>query len=249
MFNGRSLFMRPQVTRFVMLFVERAGSTYLTTLLNSHPDILAQGEKLDVLKQKGKDAQTQLDWTQDFLTPPLIGRNKARGYKTKLVDVLDRDGFAQLLQKQQCKIIQLQRHNTVKAVVSTLNAKRLWEASGNWNLLNESSRLPAFSVDPDEFENLLQQREEWDRDLETYVKALNLPTLQLYYEELLKNEDAFIQRVFDFLEVKPKPAQGITRKNTRDDLREAIVNFDELHAKYTGTKYGPMFEEVLVQPA
>lgn len=246
MLNGRSIFFRNQVNSFVMLFVERAGSTYLTTLLNSHPDILAQGEKLDILKQKGHNAQTQLEWTRQFLTPPLIGRNKARGYKTKLKDVLDQDGFAQLIQEMDCKIIQLQRYNSVKAVISTINAKRLWEASGNWNLLNESSRLPAFAVDPDEFAERLQQREAWDRELEAYVQRLQLPTLTLHYEDLLKDENSFKQRVYSFLGVKPKPAQGITLKNTNDDLREVILNFDELYARYSGTPYQVMFDEVLV---
>jgi LPS sulfotransferase NodH len=242
----RKIFLRHQVTQFVMLFVERSGSTYLTTLLNSHPDILAQGEKLDILKQKGHNAQTQLKWTREFLTPPLIGRNKARGYKTKLKDVLDQDGFAQLIQEMNCKIIQLRRHNSVKAVISTINARRLWEASGNWNLINDdSSRMPAFAVDPDEFANLLQQRKSWDEELEAYVQRLQLPTLALYYEDLLKDEPTFIQNVYSFLEVKPKPAQGITLKHTSDDLRDVIVNFDELYVRYTGTPYQPMFDEVL----
>jgi hypothetical protein len=30
-----------------------------------------------------------------------------------------------------------------------------------------------------------------------------------------------------------------------NDLREAIVNFDELRARYAGTRYESMFDEVL----
>ncbi len=243
---NRSIFFRSQVNPFVILFVERAGSTYLISLLNSHPDILALREQFDVLKQEGKTAQEQLEWARTFLTPPLVGRNRARGFKTKLVDVLDRDGFARLLQELNCKIIQLQRQNSIKAVVSTINARRQYENSGTWNLLKESNRLPGFTVDLDEFNHLLKEREVWDRDLEDYVQHLGLATLTLYYEELLKDEAAFVRRVFSFLEVEPKPAQGITLKNTKDNLREVLLNYDELRARYANTRYEAMFDEVLV---
>ncbi len=238
-------FFRFQVTRFVILFVERAGSTYLITTLNSHPDVKALTEKFDALRQEGKGAKEQLEWAREFLTPPLVGPHKAIGFKTKQVDVLDPTGFAQLMQQQKCKIIRLQRRNSIKAVISTINARRLWEKSGNWNLLKETDRQPAFAVDLNEFERLLQQREQWDRDLEAYAQSLHLPTLSLYYEELLQDEQAFVQQVFSFLEVAPQPVQGITLKNTKDNLQEAILNFDELRAKYTNTRYAPMFDEVL----
>ena len=174
-----SMVFRFQVTPFVMLFVERAGSTYLITALKSHPQILALTEKFDAMRKEGKTAADQLAWSRAFLTPPLVGRHRAIGFKTKLLDVLDPEGVAALLRERRCRVIQLQRRNTVKAVVSTINARRQWQVSGNWNLLNESTRLPAFEVDPAEFATLLAQREEWDRDLEAYAEALRLPTLRL----------------------------------------------------------------------
>jgi hypothetical protein len=42
------------------------------------------------------------------------------------------------------------------------------------------------------------------------------------------------------------PLQAKTLKNTRDDLREAVSNLDELQAHYAGTIYADMFTEVLV---
>ena len=78
-----------QVTPFVILFVERAGSTYLITALKSHPGVLALTEKFDALRKEGKGSAEQLEWAKAFLTPPLLGRHRAIGFKTKLVDVLD----------------------------------------------------------------------------------------------------------------------------------------------------------------
>ena len=244
-----SMHFRPQVTRFVILFVERTGSTYLSTLLNSHPDINALREQLAVLRQQGKSGQDQVDWTRTFFTPPLIGQYASLGFKTKIVDILDPEAFIDVLQENQTHIIQLQRRNSVKGVVSTLNARRLREASGNWNLLKEDDRLPVFAIDPAEFDDYLSRRKGWDRELEVFVAQLQLPTLQVFYEDMLRDEDQFLQGIFDFLGVKSKPVAGKTLKNTSDDLRDAILNFDELRANYLNTPYEALFDEIVVQPA
>jgi LPS sulfotransferase NodH len=236
---------RPQVTPFVIMFVERAGSTFLVTALKSHPDVMATTEKFDALRKEGKGAPEQLEWAREYLTPPLVGKHRAIGFKTKLVDVLDREGFASLMRERKCRIVRLQRRNAVKAAISTINAKRQYDKSGYWNLLQESTRLPAFEVDPEWFDSLLREREELDRDLEQYVATLQLPTLTMVYEDLLQDRDAFVNRVLEFIDVEVMPLPAATLKNTKDDLREAILNFGELKAKYAGTKYEPMFDEVL----
>lgn len=244
MIGGSHVF-RPQVTPFVVMFVERAGSTYLITALKSHPEVQATTEKFDAMRQEGKSAADQLAWAKEYLTPPLVGRHRAIGFKTKLVDVLDRAGFTALLRERGCRIIRLQRRNAVKAAISTMNARRQYEKSGYWNLLQESTRLPAFEVDPERFATLLREREELDSDLEHYVQALQLPTLTMVYEDLLQDREAFVSRVLNFIGVEDRPLPAATLKNTKDDLREAILNFDELKARYAGTKYEPMFDEVL----
>jgi LPS sulfotransferase NodH len=232
-----------QVQPYVILFVERAGSTYLASALGAHPQILSLREEFAVLKQNSKSATEQLAWADDFLTAPFLGQERARGFKTKLVDILDPVRFADLLRRKQCKVLSLQRRNSVKGVVSTLNAHNLWKKTGAWNLLDESNRMPAFTVDPQQFGELLHQREQWDHELETYVDELSLPTLRLWYEDLLQDEDAFLKQIFAFLGVKPMPVQGRTYKHTPDDLSQAILNLDELRARWSGTLYEPMFDD------
>jgi LPS sulfotransferase NodH len=235
-----------QVVRYITLFVERSGSTYLATALATHPNIQARREEFASLLQQGKNAQEQLNWAEEFYSPPLIGRYKAYGFKTKTMDIIDPPKFASLLRRKNVHVIQLQRRNTVKAVISTINARRLHQASGTWNLLNESDRQPAFEVDLDEFDRLLKERETWDRELGEYVHALNLPTLPLFYEELLQDENAFLAKIFSFLKAPPRPLKAKTLKNTRDNLSEVILNLDALKDKYAGTVYATMFDEVLV---
>lgn len=241
-----SFYLKTQVTRYVVLFVERSGSTYLATLLDSHPDIKALREQFAVLIQQGKGAEDQLNWARNFYTHPLLGRYKSYGFKTKLVDILDRQGFARLLEEKNCRVITLYRRNSVKAVISTINAKRLYEASGNWNLLDEKNRQSSFEIDPTEFGELLEERQTWDQELEAYSSQLNTPKIKLFYEDLLQNEQELLDKVFAHIKVKPRPVQGKTLKHTKDNLREVITNFDQLRYRYVGTVYEQMFDEVLV---
>jgi LPS sulfotransferase NodH len=246
MILSRRYYLRHQVVPYVILSIERDGSTLLTSLLVSHPDIMAQYERLDVLKIQGVGAIEQLEWAKSLLTTSVIGRHSAVGFKTKLVDIEDLEGFTGLLHDKKCHIIQMKRRNSVKAVVSKINARRLYEATGKWNLYTEDDRLPVFEIDPVEFDQLLDEREQANRSLDEYVSRLQLPTLKIVYEDLLVNRDSELKRVLAFLKVKPYPVQAKTVKNSKDNLQEAIANFDELRARYADTVFYNQFDEVVI---
>jgi LPS sulfotransferase NodH len=193
-----------------------------------------------------KRADAQLQRARKFYTQSPHGGYPAIGFKTKLGNVKDREGFAKLLGEVGARIILLQRRNIVKHVVSWINSERIHDATGRWNLWNEENRLPPTTIDVAKFDRWLEQIEKARRALESYVKNMDLPTLWLYYEDLLVDRRATIERVFSFLEVRFEPVQGGSIKNTSDDLREAVSNFDELRSHYIGTPYEQMFDEVLV---
>jgi hypothetical protein len=52
--------------------------------------------------------------------------------------------------------------------------------------------------------------------------------------------------VLSFLKVKPYPVQAKILKNTKDNLQEAIANFDELRARYADTAFYNQFDEVVI---
>ncbi|MFU8773197.1 MAG: hypothetical protein ACNA8H_12350, partial [Anaerolineales bacterium] len=210
-----SIFLRSQVTPYIILFIERDGSTYLTSLLMSHPHIHAIYERFAVLKGKGVTAQEQLAWADEFYRVPLLSRKSALGFKTKLVDILDLDGFSDLLLRRNIRIIQMQRRNRVKAVISRINAARLHELSGNWNLYDESNRLPPMEVDLTQFERYLKEREAADNELDDYVNRLDLPKHKIVYEDLLVDKDNTLKELLDFLKVANLPLQAKTLKNTK----------------------------------
>jgi hypothetical protein len=103
------------------------------------------------------------------------------------------------------------------------------------------------NIDPSEFDTYLREREDAERELNEFVSSLDLPTMRIYYEDLLVDRDEVLEEVFSFLEVPPHVVHTKTMKNTSDDLRDVVLNFDELQSFYVGTPYESMFEEVLLK--
>jgi LPS sulfotransferase NodH len=236
-----AIYRSSQVTPYVLFLVGRVGSTYLVSMLRSHPALLAGEEDLRDLEDLG--AQVQLDWADKYLSPPILGTRKARGFNVKLAHLCDPDGFRELLQKRRCKILHMQRRNRVKAVISRINGSRLYDQTGMWGLFDERDKLPPLTVDLAQFDEFLNHRERMDAQLEAYVKSLQLPTIEIFYEDLLSDRSAFLEALFRFLDVPFVPVKGVTLKITNDDLSQVITNFDELQATYKGTPYYSMFEQ------
>lgn len=232
-----------RIKRFVILIQGRSGSSYLVQALNNHTAILCAGEKLKDLKTEG--AEKQLQWARKFLSPGLFSRHRAVGFKTKLSDVLNPAAFGELLQEKQALVISLDRRNRIKMAVSSYRGKLLHEKTGRWQLYAAEDRPPPVRIGLEEFQPLLERIERNGQRMESFLQELDLPLLELYYEDLFLDQPATFAKIFAFLGVEEQPVSSNIIKNTSDDLREAILNFDEVKAHYLGTPYEAMFDEVL----
>lgn len=247
---------------FIILFQGRTGSSYLIDALARHPDIIAEGEWLvdylpdpstdtaSLLRKihagvlrfwKGCPAQQQIAGIEGFYTTRTEAR--AVGFKTKVRDVLDLEAMKHVLEAHGVRAIIMQRRNLIKQTASRLNAARLYKATQEWNLLDEADRQGSFQVDLEEFNQMLRRVEYEHRALNAFADYLRVPKLELEYEDLLVDRDAWFHSVFTFLGIAPRPLQSSVLKNTKDDLREVITNFDEVKERYRGTAFEPMFEE------
>ena len=80
-------------------------------------------------------------------------------------------------------------------------------------------------------------------DLFGFVERLELTTLTLYYEDVLANPTSTLSTTCCFLGLSPRAIIGSTKKNTSDNLRDVIENYDELRSFFTGSDYEPMFDQ------
>ena len=237
-------------TRFVVLFEGRSGSTFLIESLASHPEIRTEKEYLSTLRkriERGKaPPDAQLRWVEEFLEVGAESGCRAVGFKTKFRDILDPGELKAVLQRLGAKIILLRRRNRIKLLVSLMNAVRLNEKTGDWNLYDRNQRIPRLHIDPNEFAGWFEKTESRHRELTEYAEAFGLPMLKLFYEDILRDWPVTQSRVCEFLGVPARALQAGTQKHTSDDLRDVVINFAQLKAAYVGTTYEAMFDEVLV---
>ena len=232
---------RRQVTRFVVLVPGRVGSTYLVSALAEHPQIAVEGEVLSSLRDAGADRQ--LAWSHDWWQGRAIGRARARGFKTKLRDILDSERFAAMIHDLDVRVVLMDRRNDVKHAVSRVTAKALHETTGKWNRYDDDARPAPVQIDLERFHRLLSGVVADKRHIDDYVTKLHRPTLRIDYEDLLSDPGAIFASVQQFIGVAPRTVAGATQKNTSDNLREAVANFDELRASVDDPSLAAMFDE------
>ncbi len=230
--------------RFIVLMLGRTGSSLLVEALDSHSRVRARGEAFG--HHSKRPPGRQIERIRDFYTT-FDGSAGVVGFKLKYRDIGSVSALADLMRDLEIRVIHLQRRNRVKHVVSFFNAVRLFDATGGWNLYEADDRLGAFRLDPRDFAERLETMNDESAALAAYVAALELPTLDLSYEDLLTHRNQTIARVFSFLGVGSEPVKPAALKNTPDDLRLVVRNFEQLYTIYRGTLYEAMFDEVLVE--
>ncbi|MEM9412493.1 MAG: hypothetical protein AAGA30_15370 [Planctomycetota bacterium] len=215
---------RPPV-RYVMLFPGRTGSTYLTDHMANHPEIVANYE---ILSQHQESWAEQEQFLQEMIGTPRRRSIQAIGFKTKLRSVLDQEEFERHLVKNKYHIIHLTRSNPLKFVVSIVRAELLRQQNGSSNLIDSQHPELGPTVIPLADFAKAKTRLRRHHRLTQVIDRLNLPTMNFAYEDLLKNEQAALRKVWGFLGVRSIVTTGRTRKNTPGNLRNAVTNLDEI---------------------
>lgn len=234
--------MPPRPVHFIILFFGRTGSTVLIESLRAQPRIRAEYEILAETKAQGPDVQLERA-RRCYTSSPSLLPLRAAGFKTKLWDVLDPAGLAQVLREARARIIHMRRDNVVKGAVSTINAERLRERTGQWTMYHDDDRPEPFAIDIPRLKSWIASREEGDEQICAYIRGLELPAMELTYEQLLGQPAEAMRRLGDFLGLRLRPPaleRTRSRKVTPDDLREVLTNYDAVAAALRGTRYEPM---------
>lgn len=159
----------------------------------------------------------------------------AAGFKTKPKDVWDLDEFARMLAELDVRVIALTRRNLVKLAVSTLNARRLHDATGRWNRTVETPAPGPLAVSAEELATTIERCAAAQAEVTSFAAACGRPVLPLDYEDLLADRERWLGSVLDFLELPRRALSGEVEKSTADDLRIALADFDGLRDRFRGT--------------
>lgn len=232
------------VTRFIIIFAGRTGSTYLIELLQAQPNAIAEFEKMDPLWKQGVEAQ--IDWMRRFYAGPFKPGVEAVGFKTKPWDLLHQDRAIEVLRECDAKVIHMTRRNLFKWALSELNAKRLYRKTGRWRSSRDDEPLGPVTLSAEEAREWIMEREDVECCVQDLVRRIGQDSMTLYYEDFAYDTMSGMRTVGEFLgcEFSVDAAERVpSRKVTPDDLRHAIANFDELLEAFRGTPVESMMLE------
>lgn len=228
-------------TRFVIVCFGRTGSTWLTTLLHSHPAVLCHGElfnPLEILyapgyRQRSMVASAWSEASRDedpagFLEAVLAddGGHQAVGFK--MLSWERPELIFELARHEDVRKVILRRRNRIRAFLS----RKRSEAISRWVVHSyDGMRV---RLDPDELFDYVKRYDKFYEDLR--VAASGTLVHEVAYEELLE-DDQRAGSIVEFLGVEPHdvPLHSTLPRQSNDLTRDVVTNFDELSALLRGT--------------
>lgn len=251
---------KPKQCYFVIVFEGRTGSSYTVSCLNSHSRILCYSEVLaqrpGILQKKilkgltdgaaiEKRFSMRLNPTYYHGEIQTTDSLDAVGFKTKLQDLKDIVGFDAYLHQHDFRLVYLKRRNVIKSAISMLNAKRLVQkyGDGHWNASQKKQVQGAIYVDPDALLAQIKRRIQLEAYHQRFYGLYGGKKQVFYYEDLLQNEQVFLQELVGFLDAPPESLAGGFLKNTPDLLSDAILNYEEIQSLFRNSHFDRFFDE------
>lgn len=240
------------LTRFVILTRPRCGSTYLATLLNSHPQVLCHGElfyALQVFYAVGyRDGSLHLATPAERDADParFLARvwelpfgNSAVGFK--LVAGQHQGAFAAVFADRQLRAIVLRRRNRLKKFVSALIAEReqMWTHYKH-RFRQEDLKPIRVAVKLSALAAYLDAENTFYDSLAAELSRQPKPWIEVFYEDLFAGSET-VEGVLRFLGVEPQAhrLEPATHKRNSKRLEDLILNFDGLAREVAGTDLEP----------
>jgi LPS sulfotransferase NodH len=236
-------------TRFVVVGINRTGSSWLCQLLDAHPSILCHGELFNSngigFTPAFRIASTRAQaWTVEardadprgFLADIVADGGGVAAVGFKLFWWQQQQLFPELLADRDVAKVMIRRENRIHVFLS----RKRSEALGQWHEVDYDGMQ--MSLDPQE---LLAFTARYNRLYTEFDRACAGSRVhRVSYEELLADTRR-VDRVVEFLGIAPTeaPLRAWIRRQSRDLLRDAITNFDELSQAVAGTDLEPELSE------
>jgi LPS sulfotransferase NodH len=246
---------------YIITCPARSGSTMLVQLLRSHPEICSHSEVFTpdgitgitgtYLRKSREQAGFLERLSRERDRNPIkflykivldLQGKKVVGFKLKHDELVLpqfkalRDEIANDLD---FRVIHLRRENLLRRFLSHYVANQLTRitlaVSGQ-----PVPKVPPVQLDPLEcerdFETTLKRDQEF-RELFSRHRSFSLS-----YEQMVARDPEKIVALLEFLGVSPRELTTTTKKLGNDDLRSAIINFDELRSYFEPSRFSKFFD-------
>ncbi|PWE17945.1 hypothetical protein DDZ18_05055 [Marinicauda salina] len=243
--NGGSGGERDDYVRFLIVFHPRCGSSWLRSMLAANANLEAGAE---LLADK-QSADRQRAFMDAFYTKPRKNGIEAVGFKAGPHQIIDKPAFVEQVSRLGLRVIEITRDDLLKTSISQIRRGELAEQAKNatgkavQNLVDGLDRPPPSTINPAELLRQLRRDDTARNDAKLVAGLASSPRLTLTYETLLRDRHAALDRVADFLGVEIAERDDFRpRKNTPDDLAEAVANLDEVREALLDSDYAGLIE-------
>lgn len=240
--------------KYIIIGSARSGSTYLVSLLSSHPDMKLCGEVIG----DGKMKKNKINLLLNKCGPPKYFYNQfkkhffksAVGVKVlyyqfknnygKKWNVEDIESILRaVIRDKSIKIIHLKRQNLLHVFLSNQLAMKTGEyAIRNPGKVKDSGSI---SLSPEKCERFFKKTSQNWIDFDEYFSEHSI--CEIYYQDLASNTESVCQKIIDFLGVRPFPLKGNTFKQSQKPISEKIENYGELKKYFKNTQWASFFDE------
>ena len=242
--------------KFIILGRSRTGSNFLRGLLNSCSGVKVFGEVfknpekvewgIDGYRESKRARDQYLTDPAAFLQSEIFGKRSvdksAVGFKLfyyhAQTEPWDRI-WTSLLSDRTVHILHMKRKNILRTFLSRTRAGE----TDAWVRLSDNEEQPmprihlSYQECLSEFVQTRRQEQEFD------LLFAEHPLLEITYEDLSEDYSAELCRIQKFLGLPQEDVKPTTYKQSRDSLDHAIVNYQELKAKFTDSPWATFFEE------
>jgi LPS sulfotransferase NodH len=244
-------------TRFVLLSTQRTGSTWLVSLLDSHPQIRMYGELFhkdsaplpygqqdfgrfsEFRDEEKTEAQKRRPFVTARYLSELFGREGAEavGFKLMYNQLARLPEVVALLRLHRARVLHLIRENLLDVVISR-------EAMLLRGVAHVSEQLPAtetqVTLDVIKLQQTLARLELQVAVFRRIARAIDRSPYELSYELLLTDPSRHLARVAAFLGVRQDAAAALSSslvRATHVPRAARIENYSAVEQSLRGTKY------------
>ena len=232
-----SIFGHLNFRRFIVLTRSRTGSNLLISLLESHPNIRADGEIF--MELNGRDYTDSL--AKVFAKQPYYIR--ARGFKIFYYHPRDDAScglWNDLVNLDDLCVIHLKRRNILRTLISQKIAasQDVWLATSPSHH-NGENKAVTFTVE--QLKKGFRRTRKFEEDGDARFRKH--PLMSVYYEDLIDDTEAVFREVSDFLGVQYLPPKTNLRRQNPESINDLLENYDQLKSAFYGTEWQPFFDE------